>query len=466
MIDRRAVARALIWSLTTTVLGAAALALSGTGFVNYDTLYGLLWGSDAARGAEPELRLPLAPTPKPLLTIVGIALSPLDPATAQSVVVVVAFVSLGALALVAGQIACLLAGRVAAALTIAIVLTSVPVLSFGARAYVDIPYAALVLAAVALELRRPRAGLPVLGLLGIAGLLRPEAWLLAGAYGVYCAWGRDRLVFVTVALAVATAPALWLLHDLLLAGDPLWSLNGTRATADALDRPTGVLDAFRLAPRRIGEIVREPVLLAAGLGAAVALAQRGRAITTVAIALVLTLISFVVLAGAGLPALGRYLLAPALLVVVTGASGLVMTVRRGGGWLAAGVVVTLAFLAFTPAQVDRLNALRRTLQAQQRAFSEAEALVTRPAVRASCGPLSIPDHRLRPLLALRLGRRASSVSSRFGTHGSFVVPRSARVARMTLLVPRPTAGPRNPVGPPGGSRLVAANRSWSVYERC
>src|SRR5919198_5202807 len=73
-------------------------------------------------------------------------------------------------------------GAPAGLLAAAIVLTRAPVLSFGVRAYADIPYVALVLAALLAETRRPRAGAPVLGLLGLAGLLRPEAWLFAAGY--------------------------------------------------------------------------------------------------------------------------------------------------------------------------------------------------------------------------------------------------------------------------------------------
>ena len=69
-----------------------------------------------------------------------------------------------------------------ALLAAAIILTRQPVLVFGVRAYVDIPYLVLVLGALLVETRRPRAGLPVLVLLGLAGLLRPEAWLFAAAY--------------------------------------------------------------------------------------------------------------------------------------------------------------------------------------------------------------------------------------------------------------------------------------------
>ena len=66
-----------------------------------------------------------------------------------------------------------------------IVLTREPVFSYGVRAYVDIPYICLLLGALLVETRRPRAGTPVLVLVALAGLLRPEAWLFAFAYVIW-----------------------------------------------------------------------------------------------------------------------------------------------------------------------------------------------------------------------------------------------------------------------------------------
>ena len=100
----------------------------------------------------------------------------------------------------------------AGVLAAAIVLTREPVLDFGARAYVDIPYLVLVLGALLVETRRPRAGAPVLGLLALAGLLRPEAWLLSAAYLAWllvaasATWARvGRLAGLA-----AVGPLLWL----------------------------------------------------------------------------------------------------------------------------------------------------------------------------------------------------------------------------------------------------------------
>ena len=89
-------------------------------------------------------------------------------------------------------------------------------------------------------------------LLGVAGLLRPEAWLLALAWA---AWAlpvrRDRAAVVAAALA---APLLWIAFDLAATGDPLHSLHGTQALAAAARAPAraghcAALDA-RLSARR------------------------------------------------------------------------------------------------------------------------------------------------------------------------------------------------------------------------
>ena len=61
-------------------------------------------------------------------------------------------------------------------------------------AYQDVPFAALIVGATLLEARRPRRGAAVLVVLALAGLLRPEAWVLAGLYWLWmwpaCTWGE------------------------------------------------------------------------------------------------------------------------------------------------------------------------------------------------------------------------------------------------------------------------------------
>ena len=101
-------------------------------------------------------------------------------------------------------------------------------------AYIDVPYAALVVLAVGLELERPRRGTAHLAVLAVAGLIRPEAWLLAGAYWLWLAptfhGARSWVVHTTLA---AMAPLVWMGTDLLTTGNPLFGFSHTTdATAE------------------------------------------------------------------------------------------------------------------------------------------------------------------------------------------------------------------------------------------
>src|SRR4051794_4969205 len=262
-----------MWVVVTLAGAAAAWLLVGTGFANYDAAYSLVWGRDLAHGELPSYDVAVSPTPHPLSNLVGAILSPLGDG-AETALILIAFLALGALAALTYALGARWFGRAAGALAAAIVITRQPILSFGARAYLDIPYVVLVLAALATEARRPQAGAPVLVWLTLAGLLRPEAWLFSFAYVAYLWWAgvRDaRRVVGLVGLAVA-APAIWLVADAIVTGDPLWSLTDTREGAQELGRVTGLQHVPTTAPRRPGEILRVPVLLCALVGGAHTLA--------------------------------------------------------------------------------------------------------------------------------------------------------------------------------------------------
>src|ERR1700742_1159122 len=84
-------------SALAIVAGAVLLrVIAGVGFVNYDTLYGLVWGAQLTRGETPQYDLPIAPTPHPLVEVLGLPLGPLGAGTATGVTVALAFLSLSA----------------------------------------------------------------------------------------------------------------------------------------------------------------------------------------------------------------------------------------------------------------------------------------------------------------------------------------------------------------------------------
>jgi hypothetical protein len=456
--------KAIAWTL---VLGLVAWALVGHGLVNYDTLYALVWGRDLADGRLPDYDVSLAPTPHPLATLVGAVLSVLGAQAAIDATLVLAFVFLGALGWVTYRLGEEWINRAAGALAAAIVLTRRPVLDFGARAYVDVPYLALVLGALLVETRRRRAGAPVLCLLGVAGLIRPEAWLFSAAYLAWLWVGGVREPRLW-ALAAA-APLLWALGDLIVTGDPLHSLTGTRDTAQRLQRITGLDDVPGTVPRRLGEILREPVLFGAAGGGLLALAFLRARVALGAAAGVVAIVAFCVLAAAGLPILGRYLLAPAAILAVfcgAGAFGWA-ELPRGHPWRQRwawfGAVTLVGLAAFVPAQIGRIDGLRDALRIQDSIQDDLHALTP----RLQCTPVTVPNHRPVPLLALWLDvdpDRIAVAQEHRPRSGTYVVPSSARVARRYILDPR-DVDPRIPP-PPAGFERVGANASWRVFARC
>lgn len=454
--------------------GAVRLAW-GHGFANYDTVYALVWGREIVHGVTPQYDLALAPTPHPLAEAAGALLSPLG-AGAADAMVVLAFLALGAVGWLTYRLGALWFNRAAGVLAALIVLTREPVLSYGSRAYVDLPYLALVLAALVLETRRRRAGAPVLWLLAAAGLLRPEAWLFSAAYLLWLARGQERRdwrALAVPALIAATAPALWLLSDLLITGNPLWSLTGTRDTARVLHRVTGLTNLPVTGARRLGEILREPVLIGAAAGGLLALGWLRARAALGAVAGLLAVGAFALLAAAGLPIITRYMILPAVILAifcgaaVFGWRELPAGDPRRRRWLLVGGLVAVLLAAFLPSQLSRLSTTRRVLGAQETIEHDLGDLVAAHAPPAACGPVSVPNHRPIPLVALTLDRPPGSIlvaATSTPRAGVFIAPATARVSRLFILDPHdpyPVAA-----GVPAGFRAGPSNRSWRLYERC
>lgn len=178
---RSGIRRLLAPTAWVVAVSTLLLLLFPPGFPNYDTIYALVWGRELAEGVGPDVGAALPPTPHPLAELFGLLTSPLGDG-ATDATMVIAYISLGLVGYLVYRLGSLWFDRWIGAVAALIVLTRAPYLSNGLRAYVDLPYIALVLGALLVETRRPRCGWPVLALLALAGLLRPEAWLFSLAY--------------------------------------------------------------------------------------------------------------------------------------------------------------------------------------------------------------------------------------------------------------------------------------------
>ena len=459
------------------LVGAAALSLlTSNGLVNYDTLYSLVWGRELAHGTLPNLDVAIAPTPHPLATLAAILISPLSSLRSgglhgelvAATVVGVAYVSLALLGWVVFALGRAWFNATAGLVAAAIVLTRVPVLDFGARAYVDIPYLVLVLGA----------------LLALAGLLRPEAWLFSAAYLAWllapgvrasraegapsagAAW-RDAAPLLALA---ASGPLLWCLHDLLITGDPLHSLTGTQDNAAALGRVTGLQNVPLTLPRRVGEILREPVLLAAAGGGVLALLWHRDRRTRLAVAAgLLAAAAFCVLAAAGLPIITRYVLLPATLLAIFAGAGAFGWRDLPPGpqrtwWARFGALALVVLALFVPSQAARIDRLGDALQRQEAIQGDLGRLVHN-GVR--CQPLAVANRRPIPLLALWLNLDPGAIEdaqSRPPARGTYLVPRTPKVAHDYILDRRDTD--RRVLPPPPGFSTVERNASWIEAARC
>ena len=446
---------------------------------NYDTLYALLWGDELAHGISPDYGTD-PPTPHPLADLWGVIVSPLGHVGASDATSVIAYLALGAIAYLVYRLGALWFDRPIGVVAALVVLTRAPFLSNGLRAFVDLPYVALVLAALVIESRRPRAGWPVLGLLAVAGLLRPEAWLFSAAYLAYLTLERDpartglglrrrsdlgiRELGWLIALA-ASAPLAWATFDLITAGDPLYSFTATRSRVDALERRTGPVDLLVHGPGRLSEVLQWPGLVGAVSGMVLSLALLPRRATVGIVAAVLAGAAFAILASSGLAIIARYLLLGSAVLSVFCAAALLGWRLLGRDhpwrlrWQLIAAAVAVMFVVQAPRQYEYLDEVFDVLEVQETIGSDLRRLADSGAFAPDCGPLVVPGVQAVPRLAASLDLRPSAIviadERRPPGKGYFLHPAGDEVAFHY-----------GRAGVPPGFRRVARNQSWDLYARC
>jgi hypothetical protein len=505
-------------------VSAALLIVFPLGFPNYDTIYALVWGRELAHGASPDYGAALPPTPHPLADFLGLIATPLGNG-AIGLTMVIAYLSLGLTGYLVYRLGSLWFDRPIGAIAALIVLTRAPYLSNGLRAYVDLPYIALCLGALAIESRKPRAGWPVLALLALAGLLRPEAWLFSFAYLAYLALGPSQASATTaaagdgssrqpgpdgetrkpldradtpiaglirpaigrardflasphgaalVALALA-APIIWALFDWITTSSPTYSFTGTQETVETLKRQTGPVDLILYGPRRLGEVLQWPGMTGALAGVVLGFAFLRRRAALGLVAAALALGAFALLGSAGLAIIARYTMLGAAILAIFVALALLgwRLLEPGHPWrrrwqVVAGLVAAM-FVIWLPNQWDLDSTVESDLSNQGTIERDLTALADTGAfAKPLCGPVAVPNHRAIPRLAFSLDVKPTAIVSAsedgIPRRGYFLDPASPFVIHNFILDPNdPT---RFETTVPHGFHRVAKNDSWVLYRRC
>ena len=268
-----------------------------------------------------------------------------------------------------------------------------------------------------------RAGAPAQAPLGEA-----RAGRLAG----YAAGGRG-------------APLVWVLSDLAITGDPLWSLTNTRHTAARWPRSRASATCPSTSRGGSARSCARRCSLGAALGGVLSLLWLRRRALAGRRGGVLAVLVFAAFAVAGLPINTRYaFLAAAILCVFCGAGVFGWTrLERGDPrrrwWMAGGALVLVALIAYAPSQYRSAHRELDKLARQQSIEDDLLALVDDHAITLRCGPVGVPNHAPDPAAgAVSEDEPANVISAQVSaiSSGVYVDPASKEVEPDYVLDPR------------------------------
>jgi len=469
-------------------LGALVGYLSYPTYPTYDSFYALLWGRDILHLQLPDFHVYRGPTEHPLAIAFGAVCALFGEGGARLMI----FGSIASfVAAVAGlyRLGRLCFGPVVGLLAALLLLSRFFVENLSAQGYLDITYIALIIWAIVLEVERPRRGTAVLVALGLAGLLRPDAWVLTGVYWLWCLPGSDwRLRARRLAMA-SSAPLIWAALDLIVTGNPVYSLTATAGLAAELERTQGfsrVLSSLWSYSERIDKV---PVLLGAAVGIPLAVWMAPRRAVVPLASTVLLYGVFLLEGAGGASVIDRYLLGGATVlllfcaVTLGGWAMLVPGSRARRVWI-AGASALLVFGTLSAATTLSLGNLQTTLAYHEEFHTGLARALRAPAVAAElrrCPLLTLPNNKLIPdarwildttgqhdILARSearadIGRHSHALQERIEAGSVAVFPLSAAVFFEAIV----DVGddPRDQVPEPGFSRLYTS-RYYAVYGNC
>jgi hypothetical protein len=285
---------------------------------------------------------------KPLAVLFTAPLALLGSAAPSLWLVVVRSAGLVALTL-SFRLASRAGGPIAGAIAALALLASSDWLRYLSAGNIEPLVVALMLGAIELHLRGRRQGAFLLG--ALAGLARPEVWLLVGVYATYVSLSERR--WWPLALGVPGMFALWIVPDWLGSGDLLHTFHLARISAEPRSLQ-GTSDPALELLRGAGAIAPAPVWIGALCGLAFGWRTRDRTVAALAFVAAAWALPTIAATALGYPAVARYLVVPVAVCCVLAGIGVVAVVRlasraRGRAVLAAALVAVSAPFAVSRA---------------------------------------------------------------------------------------------------------------------
>jgi hypothetical protein len=408
------------------VVGAGLLAaavlwwLLVPSYPNYDAYYHLVWGREILDGLKPSFEAYAAPTQHPLYVAYA-ALVGLAGEDADRLLVLTTLLCLVALVWGTWRLGLVLFGVWPALLATVFVGSSFAFLLYAVRAYVDVPFLALVVWAGVRESEThpPRRG--AAGLLVLAGLLRPEGWILAGLLWLWRWPAADTGRRVRGAVLVLVAPVIWCLVDLVVTGNPLHSVTATSSLAEDLGRERGIAKVPRLFVTQLADVARPPVALAGVIGAVLAVRRFGWRPMAIPLAMLgAGVLAFIGTGVLGLSILPRYLTVPAVaLCLFAGYAVAGFTLLPAGDrwrrpWSRAAIGAIAVGVVFLVIKLPSFGTLADELRFGREMHDDLQGLLDTREVRAAmaCGPITFPNYRLVPDTRWMLDAPRTAVGAR------------------------------------------------------
>jgi hypothetical protein len=445
----------------------------------YDSEYYLLWGREILHLQAPSFAAYDAPTEHPLAVAFGTILAILGNA-ALRIEVLCAIASFMVLAAGLYRLTRIAFTPFVGATAVFLLCTRFNLAFLAIRGYVDIAYLAAIVWAAALEIERPRRGTPVFALLLIAELIRPDAWLLAGLYWLWCAPKVDWPQRIRWAALVACGPIIWSGLDLIVTGNPLWSLQATNNLAVALNRTVPRSGVPAATGNYIVGLIKAPLVAGGVAGIVLSAWFVPKRMWMVLVILLSGLATFVVIAGAGLSVIDRYLLLPAVMLLAFCAFALTgwTMLERGPArrlWASAAALLVV-YAVYSYATILSLNYVQNELGFRDSGHTSLAAILEKPQVKRAlaCGPVSVPNHKLIPDTRFILDRGRTGVIARSQAdhnprleariqHGVAIYALNLALTRYALV--EPTDNPLDEV-PLAGFRRIAHTGYYAAYARC